>query len=83
MSGWSEWFPIEATRRIFLHVVVVVEIGLALAITTVVFNYLVPQWKDVVEAVDGVGFVGLLIIVIIKLLLAFWHENGFLTFALA
>jgi hypothetical protein len=79
----QRWWPISESKQILRHLAVTIEIALALKITTVVFTYLVPEWEEVADNVDGVVFIGLLIILGFKLLRGFWYGNGFRTFAIA
>jgi hypothetical protein len=79
----QRWWPISESKQVFRHLAVTIEIALALKITTVVFTYLIPEWKEVADNVDGLVFVGLLIILGIKLLRGFWYGNGLQTLAIA
>jgi hypothetical protein len=77
------WLPVEETEEIVRHVIVVTEIAIALAIVTVVFEFLIPEWEGAAELVDGIVFIGLLVILGVKLLRRFARENGLSTFAAA
>jgi hypothetical protein len=58
------------------HLIGTIEIAVAYKVASVAFTYMVPEWKEVAEDVDGVVFIGLLVILGIKLLWGFLRGNG-------
>jgi hypothetical protein len=54
----QRWWPISESKQIFRHLAVTIEIAVAFKVTTVVFTYLLPDWREVADNVDGFVFVG-------------------------
>jgi hypothetical protein len=77
------WLPVADAQRIFKHVVVTILLGAGFGLVSAVFVYVVPDWKEPAELVDGFVLLGALIILGVKLLWGFARGNGTNAFAIA
>jgi hypothetical protein len=72
----ESWFPKAEIRLIFRHLLVSIAIGVAVGLAGRVFSYFEPGWQDVADLVEGFVFIGILVILGIKLLWHFVIGNG-------
>jgi len=70
-------------RLIFQHVVVAVAIAAGVWMVSQAFIWLVPDVKDIAYLIDQLVFLGILVIIGIKLIFAFVRGDGMHAFAVA
>lgn len=72
----ESWWPSAELALIFRHVVISVALAAGVWVVGQAVAYFVPEVRDIVDLIEEVTFLGILLILCIKLLWGFIRGNG-------